>query len=70
MDYRGIYEEWLTEQVKTGKLDVPGFLDDPAVREDFCKTSWAKAERGESVILPGTIREMTLKIGVTNVKTK
>lgn len=35
-----IYEEWLTEAVLKGRIDAPGFFDDPAIRAAWCGAEW------------------------------
>ena len=41
-----IYEQWLSEAVATGRIDAPGFFDDPAVRQAWCGCSWMGASMG------------------------
>ena len=41
-----IYEQWLSEAVATGRIDAPGFFDDPAVRLAWCGCSWMGASMG------------------------
>ena len=36
-----IYEEFLSEAVAMGRLPLPGFFADPAVRAAWCKAEWA-----------------------------
>lgn len=35
-----IYEEWLTEAVLKGRIEAPGFFDDPAIRAAWCGAEW------------------------------
>lgn len=35
-----IYEEWLTEAVLKGRIQAPGFFDDPAIRKAWCGAEW------------------------------
>lgn len=35
-----IYEIWLAEAVATGKIDAPGFFDDPFIRQAWCGAEW------------------------------
>ena len=35
-----IYEEWLTEAVFTGRIQAPGFFDDPAIKAAWCGADW------------------------------
>ena len=41
-----IYEQWLSEDVAAGRIDAPGFFDDPAVRLAWCGCSWMGASMG------------------------
>ena len=38
-----IYEQWLSEAIATGRIDAPGFFDDPAVRQAWCGCMWMGA---------------------------
>lgn len=35
-----VYEAWLTEAVATGRIDAPGFFDDPLIRNAWCNAEW------------------------------
>lgn len=41
-----IYEQWLSEAVALGRIEAPGFFDDPAVRLAWCGCSWMGASMG------------------------
>lgn len=41
-----IYEQWLSEAVALGRIDAPGFFDDPAVRQTWCGCIWMGASMG------------------------
>lgn len=41
-----IYEQWLSEAVATGRINAPGFFDDPAVRQAWCGCVWMGASMG------------------------
>lgn len=41
-----IYEQWLSEAVATGRIEAPGFFDDPAIRQAWCGCSWTGASMG------------------------
>lgn len=41
-----VYEQWLSEAVATGRIDAPGFFDDPAVRQAWCGCIWMGASMG------------------------
>jgi len=35
-----IYEEWLTEAIAKGRIDAPGFLENPLIRKAYCGAEW------------------------------
>ena len=41
-----IYEQWLSEAVAIGRIDAPGFFDDPAIRQAWCGCVWMGASMG------------------------
>lgn len=41
-----VYEQWLAEAVASGRIEAPGFFDDPAVRAAWCGCSWMGASMG------------------------
>lgn len=41
-----IYEQWLSEAVAAGRIDAPGFFDDPSVRQAWCGCMWIGASMG------------------------
>lgn len=41
-----IYEQWLSEAVAAGRIDAPGFFDDPAIRQAWCGCLWMGASMG------------------------
>lgn len=41
-----IYEAFLAEAVATGRIEAPGFFDDPAIRQAWCGCSWMGASMG------------------------
>lgn len=41
-----IYEQWLSEAVAAGRIEAPGFFDDPAIRQAWCGCSWMGASMG------------------------
>lgn len=41
-----VYEQWLAEAVATGRIDAPGFFDDPAVRQAWCGCIWTGSSMG------------------------
>lgn len=41
-----VYEQWLSEAVANGRINAPGFFDDPAVRQAWCGCMWTGASMG------------------------
>lgn len=41
-----IYDQWLSEAVASGRINAPGFFDDPAVRQAWCGCLWMGASMG------------------------
>lgn len=41
-----IYEQWLSEAVANGRIEAPGFFDDPAIRQAWCGCMWMGASMG------------------------
>ena len=41
-----IYEQFLAEAVATGRVDAPGFFDDPMIRQAWCGCAWMGASMG------------------------
>lgn len=41
-----IYEQWLSEAVAAGRIEAPGFFDDPAIRQAWCGCEWTGASMG------------------------
>uniref|UniRef100_UPI002637EF89 phage portal protein n=1 Tax=uncultured Anaerovibrio sp. TaxID=361586 RepID=UPI002637EF89 len=35
-----VYEVWLAEAVANGRIDCPGFFDDPRIRKAWCNAEW------------------------------
>ena len=35
-----IYEEWFDEAVARGRIDAPGYFDDPAIRKAYTGCAW------------------------------
>lgn len=42
-----IYEAWLSEAVALGRLDCPGFFDDPLLRAAWCGVEWVGGSMGQ-----------------------
>lgn len=41
-----IYEQWLAEAVAKGRVEAPGFFDDPAIRRAWCGCMWMGTSMG------------------------
>ena len=41
-----VYEQWLSEAVANGRINAPGFFDDPAIRQAWCGCMWTGASMG------------------------
>ena len=41
-----IYEQWLSEAVAIGRVEAPGFFDDPAIRRAWCGCTWMGVTMG------------------------
>ena len=41
-----IYEQWLAEAVALGRVQAPGFFDDPAIRRAWCGCLWTGVTMG------------------------
>lgn len=41
-----IYEMWLAEAVANGRVEAPGFFDDPAIRAAWCGCNWTGSSMG------------------------
>lgn len=41
-----VYEQWLSEAVGSGRIEAPGFFDDPAIRQAYCGCLWMGASMG------------------------
>lgn len=42
-----IYEEFLAEAIALGRVDAPGFFEDPIVRKAYCKAEWNGPSQGQ-----------------------
>lgn len=42
-----VYEEWLTEAVLKGRIQAPGFFDDPAIRAAWSSADWYGDAQGQ-----------------------
>ena len=42
-----VYEQWLEEAVLKGRIQAPGFFDDPAIRAAWCGADWYGDAQGQ-----------------------
>lgn len=42
-----IYEEWLTEAILIGRIQAPGFLEDPLIRKAYAQAEWNGPSQGQ-----------------------
>src|SRR5690554_3587619 len=42
-----VYEIWLSEAVARGRINAPGFFNDPAIRAAWCKAEWIGPTQGQ-----------------------
>jgi lambda family phage portal protein len=42
-----IYEEWLAEAIAKGRINAPGFFNDPMVRKAYCGAEWNGPSQGQ-----------------------
>lgn len=42
-----VYEAWLFEMVYKGIITAPGFLEDPLIRQMWCKSKWGGSGQGQ-----------------------
>lgn len=42
-----VFEEWLAEAVAKGRIEAPGFFEDPAVRAAWCQAEWYGPAQGQ-----------------------
>lgn len=42
-----VYEEWLTEAVAKGRVNAPGFFEDPAIKAAWCGADWYGDAQGQ-----------------------
>lgn len=50
-----VYEEWLSEAVAKGRVNLPGFFDDLSIKAAWCRTNWI----GSNPIQIDPVKEVT-----------
>ncbi|NLV58695.1 MAG: phage portal protein [Clostridiales bacterium] len=61
-----VYEQWLSEAVAIGRIEAPGFFDDPAIRQAWCSCMWMGVSAGHvDPIKEVKAAEMRIKNNIT-----
>ena len=61
-----IYEQWLAEAVALGRIEAPGFFDDPAVRDAWCGCQWIGASQGHvQPVHEATAAKIRMETGIS-----
>lgn len=61
-----IYEQWLAEAVALGRIDAPGFFDDPAVRDAWCGCQWIGTSQGHvQPVQEATAAKIRMETGIS-----
>ena len=61
-----IYEAWLAEAVALGRIDAPGFFDDPLVREAWCGCQWIGTSQGHvQPVQEANAARIRMDLGIT-----
>lgn len=42
-----VYEAWMYEAVTIGRIEAPGFFDDPIIKDAWCKSAWVGPGQGQ-----------------------
>jgi len=62
-----IYKEWLTEEVISGRISLPGFLSDPIITEAYCASDWVGVAQGMiNPVNEVTAAEKRINIGISS----
>jgi lambda family phage portal protein len=54
-----VYEAWLEEAVAIGRIQAPGFFDDPALRRAYCGSAW----HGDAMPQVDPLKDINAAIG-------
>jgi lambda family phage portal protein len=66
-----IYETWLAEAIAVGRIDAPGFFDDPIIRRAYCDAVWVGAAPSQIDPLKEIqAAELRIDVGVSDLKTE
>ena len=61
-----IYEAWLAEAVALGRIDAPGFFDDPLVRDAWCGCQWIGTSQGHvQPVQEANAAKIRMDLGIT-----
>lgn len=64
-----IYERLLFECVARGRINAPGFFDDPLVRAAYCRAAWDGPAQGHlNPVQEATAIETRTRIGITTIE--
>jgi lambda family phage portal protein len=63
-----VYEAWLEEAIARGRVDAPGFFDDPAIRRAYLQAEWIGDSPGQiDPVKEVQAAEKRLQIGVSTL---
>ena len=61
-----VYEAWLAEAVALGRIDAPGFFDDPMIREAWCGCQWIGTSQGHvQPVQEANAAKIRMDLGIT-----
>lgn len=61
-----IYEAVIAEAIALGRLDAPGFFDDPAIRDAWCGCQWVGSSRGHvQPVQEANAAKTRMEMGIT-----
>ena len=61
-----VYEAWLAEAVALGRIDAPGFFDDPLIREAWCGCQWIGTSQGHvQPVQEANAAKIRMELGIT-----
>lgn len=61
-----VYEQWLSEAVALGRIDAPGFFDDPLVRDAWCGCQWIGTSQGHvQPVQEANAAKIRMQLGIT-----
>lgn len=64
-----IFERFMFEVVARGRIDAPGFFDDPLIRSAYCRAEWVGPAQGHlNPVQESSAMETRLRIGVTTTE--